>query len=239
MNTTPKTHTPSGCGREEELISYLYDEASPAERAAFERHLDECAACRHELLAFERVRHDLSAWQLPLAPRVEIAPQRGKLELLRELLGLFPIWAQALTALGTVAALALVAIALTGTSIRFGKDSVMVSSTSTSKATAPQPTATPMIAQALTPVEIKAIVDQAVAQAQAQAQENTRAQLASLEARLNAAHEAKLVAVKAQLRTKNRETLALATKQEPTIREWLFAGKDVRETWGTENEKNN
>lgn len=54
----------------EQLVSYLYDDLLSHERAAFERHLRECAACRGELSAFRGLRLTLSAWA---PPRPELA----------------------------------------------------------------------------------------------------------------------------------------------------------------------
>src|SRR2546421_4324622 len=121
MNTKLNAQLPHGCGRQEELVTYLYDEATATERAAFEHHLDECAACRRELHAFERVRHDLSAWQLPLAPRIEIAPQRSRLDTLRELLGSLSFWPKAVMGAAAMAAMALIILAVIGTHISVGQ----------------------------------------------------------------------------------------------------------------------
>jgi len=52
------------CDREQ-LISYLYDDVSADERAAFDRHLRDCADCREELAALRGLRSTLSAWTPP------------------------------------------------------------------------------------------------------------------------------------------------------------------------------
>ncbi|MEJ7615777.1 MAG: zf-HC2 domain-containing protein [Pyrinomonadaceae bacterium] len=44
------------CGRTEDLVSYFYGESSEIEAKSFERHLAECAACRHEQAAFNSLR---------------------------------------------------------------------------------------------------------------------------------------------------------------------------------------
>ena len=49
----------------EQLISYLYDDLAAPDRAAFERHLRECAACQEELAAFRGLRSTLSTWTPP------------------------------------------------------------------------------------------------------------------------------------------------------------------------------
>lgn len=53
------------CDEREGLIDYLYDEAEPAARREFERHLETCASCRDEVRAFGAVRTDLLAWDVP------------------------------------------------------------------------------------------------------------------------------------------------------------------------------
>src|SRR5205085_8430933 len=52
-------------GREAAIVSYLYGELPPDERAAFERHLSACVACRAELGGLEELRSDLAAWHEP------------------------------------------------------------------------------------------------------------------------------------------------------------------------------
>jgi anti-sigma factor RsiW len=52
-----------GCGREEELLAYLYGESAPEESADFRRHLADCAACVEELAAFGGVRASVSEWR--------------------------------------------------------------------------------------------------------------------------------------------------------------------------------
>ncbi|HEX8292000.1 MAG TPA: zf-HC2 domain-containing protein, partial [Pyrinomonadaceae bacterium] len=55
--------TPRGCGRGEELVAYLYGEATKGEAGLFREHLEACAVCRGELAAFGGVREGLAAWR--------------------------------------------------------------------------------------------------------------------------------------------------------------------------------
>src|SRR5499426_3051549 len=105
------------CGRKEDLLTYLYSEANSSERASFERHLDDCDACRNELTAFGRVRNDLGAWQLGLAPRAEVVLRRSRLDLLRELVGMFPVWVRGAALIGAAAAMLLVSLSIAGARI--------------------------------------------------------------------------------------------------------------------------
>ena len=58
------------CEQREQLLDYLYEEASPTERRAVERHLEGCEECRDEIRAFRNVREDLLAWSVPNPPSV-------------------------------------------------------------------------------------------------------------------------------------------------------------------------
>src|SRR4051794_16220211 len=49
----------------DDLISYLYDDLDAAARAAFERHVRDCADCHDELAAMRAVRADLLTWSPP------------------------------------------------------------------------------------------------------------------------------------------------------------------------------
>jgi len=53
------------CEEKEQLVGYLYDDLSDADRAAFEAHLRGCADCRGELKALRGVRADLAQWAPP------------------------------------------------------------------------------------------------------------------------------------------------------------------------------
>src|SRR5947208_1608093 len=69
----------------------------------------------------------------------------------------------------------------------------------------------------------EAMIQEATARVRAQAQDETRAQLASLEERLNAAHQADLTKVTRRLNAEQRAMLARANQQELTLSEWLSA----------------
>ena len=51
--------------RGETIVAYLYDDITPLERAAFESHLDACAACRDELAGLGEVRTQMAHWAPP------------------------------------------------------------------------------------------------------------------------------------------------------------------------------
>lgn len=120
------------CGREQDLIAYLYNEASATEAADFRRHLLACPACRQEATAFGFVRGEVGTMReaAPILNRTfadtdfaragktdsshTIAePARSWQEARRALADLFrvsPRWLQASAALATVAFCALVSL---------------------------------------------------------------------------------------------------------------------------------
>lgn len=106
----------------EALVSYLYNEAAPEERGRVEAHLTECSGCKQELVAFEQVRGMLQQWQIDEMPVVRVVsePRKSALAVLRELLGLTPVWAKAL---GTMAA-AMLVLAVMGTEVSIGRGGV-------------------------------------------------------------------------------------------------------------------
>ena len=53
------------CQQQETLITYLYEECEPDERARFEAHLETCARCVAELEALRGVRGTLETWVPP------------------------------------------------------------------------------------------------------------------------------------------------------------------------------
>ena len=55
----------AACDSKDDLVAYLYDEATPAARDAIETHLAACAACRQELDDLRGVRRRLAAWAPP------------------------------------------------------------------------------------------------------------------------------------------------------------------------------
>jgi anti-sigma factor RsiW len=55
---------PTKCDSEQ-LVSYLYDDLSGEDAAAFERHLRGCAACREDLAGFQGLRATLKTWAPP------------------------------------------------------------------------------------------------------------------------------------------------------------------------------
>ena len=99
--------------RGDQLMAYLYDEAPPEDRLAFDRHLITCAACRLELDGLGGVRAALEQWAppdpvfgvtVPTSPPA-VVRQKGVWASMQHL----PAWAQVAAAmlfLGVAAGLA-------------------------------------------------------------------------------------------------------------------------------------
>lgn len=56
-------HKSKDCDWGEALVEYLYGEAAEKESAAFEAHLESCAACTQEMEAFSGVHFAISDWK--------------------------------------------------------------------------------------------------------------------------------------------------------------------------------
>jgi hypothetical protein len=103
------------CHRAEDLVSYLYGEASASDAFDFRNHLQKCEACRSEFAAFNQVHDSMQVWRsealgASLAPgaiaepAIEAAPvvRQGRklsaLAALREFFTVAPLWLRGATA---------------------------------------------------------------------------------------------------------------------------------------------
>ncbi|HYX28090.1 MAG TPA: hypothetical protein VE863_05950 [Pyrinomonadaceae bacterium] len=57
------THERPICHRAEDLVSYLYGEASEADSSDFGNHLRQCDACRGEFAVFNQVHESIQLWR--------------------------------------------------------------------------------------------------------------------------------------------------------------------------------
>lgn len=207
------------CERKEELVEYLYDEMPLPRRALFAEHLTACASCSDDLLGMERLRGDLRAWDVQTVPHLEVVIPRSKLEVLKELLALFPVWTRAL--LATTAAAATILIAL-GTLSLFKQTTIAPAAMANNATPAPvntqPPTPTQTAAQpVLLPAEVKALVNAEVAKAIEQERQSLRAQMAALDVR-DQEQRAQLQVVTRQLRALNVRHQEILAAQQPSIR---------------------
>lgn len=117
------------CARAEDLVTYLYNEATRAEAKDFEHHMQHCASCRTEFATFGDVREAMGEWRRQalgsltspsfeahasqvFAPAVAPALRRSALGALREFFALSPAWMRAATAVAALMFCALAAIAV-------------------------------------------------------------------------------------------------------------------------------
>jgi hypothetical protein len=127
------------CDRTEELVAYLYGEASAAEAESFTQHLSVCASCRDELSAFGAVREAVGAWRaeaLSVSPSLTLADasaaatspsnpfetrarKRSALAALHEFFTLSPLWLQAGSVAATILVCALAALTVARTEVRW------------------------------------------------------------------------------------------------------------------------
>jgi len=200
----------NSCERKEDLVTYLYGEAPATERASFESHLDYCDACRNELTAFGRVRRDLGAWQLGQVARPEIVLRRSRFDLLRELVGMFPVWVRGAAFIGAAAAVLLVSLSIAGTRISLKDGDFAVSFGRTGNGAAPAP--------AVSSEEINRMVQNAVAEERGKMEGLYSARLASFKDRLDADHQAELRAARAEHQAELRAARAEQQAQFRVVR---------------------
>ena len=123
-----KNHERPICHRAEDLVAYLYNEASETDGQDFAEHAEECDACRSELAVFRQVHESILLWRnealgtfSPVSEAADLAratssvklvPHERKLsalQALREFFSVSPLWLRGATAF---AALLLCALAL-------------------------------------------------------------------------------------------------------------------------------
>ncbi|MEP7342435.1 MAG: zf-HC2 domain-containing protein [Acidobacteriota bacterium] len=224
-----------GCHRQEDLVTYLYNEATPVERASFENHLNECDPCSAELNAFGRVRDELSTWQVGFTPRTELVLPRGKMHVLRELAGLFPAWARGLAVAGAATAVVLLALSIIGTRVNVNKGDFAISFGSygnVEKGNELRSVAAP------SQQEIEALVNKAIAAEREKMQQDYQAQFASFKQQLDAEHRAQLQAVSAEHQAKLeatkaslRQEIKKSNLQHSSIRSFFALGDDRQDQW--------
>jgi len=220
------------CGRKEDLVTYLYGEAHATERASFESHLDYCDGCRNELTAFGRVRRDLGAWQLGQIARPEIVLRRSRLDLLRELVGMFPAWARGAAFVGAAAAVLLVSLSIVGTRISLKDGDFAVSFGRTNNGSP--------LDSAVSSEEVGRLVQNAVAEEREKMEERYNARLASFKDQLYADHQAELVAARAEQQEQLRAARVALQQEMRRINRQntsagiraFFARDDSSDPWG-------
>ena len=234
MKNRNKMNSQSECDRQQELVAYLYNEATSTEIASFEKHLKECDPCSAELNAFGRVRNELSTWQVGFAPRTEWVLPRGKGEVLQELLGMFPVWARSLAMAGA-AAVVLLALSVIGTRISINHGDFTVhfgSAGAAEKGSNVAAVAGPSQQQ------IESLVKNAVAAERENIQQDYQSQFASFKQQLDTEHKARLQAISAEnqarleaTKTSLRQEIKKSNLQRGSIRSFFAMDDDRQDPW--------
>ena len=182
--------TPRGCERGEEMVTYLYGEATKEAAGLFRRHLDACAVCREELAALIGVRAGLVGWRAEglgtvpslnieeaFAPAAHVRPaaprKRSARAALREFFSLSPLWLRAGAFAATLAVCALLALTLARAEVRWGSDGLAFR-TGTERIIKERVEVP--VQSGYTDAQVNAIVAQKVAAAQAQFTAETKEQ---------------------------------------------------------------
>jgi hypothetical protein len=182
---------PPVCSNHEDLVTYLYGEATPEQARRVEAHLVECSRCDDELAGFRRVRSALGEWELNDMPIVRVAlppERRSSLAILKELFGVAPFWAKALSAV----AAAMLVLAVMGTDISVGRNGFHFGTRllgSGAKVDNPAPGVTPRPdVESPTIDQIKAFVNQQILESERAQKQQMGAELERLEAALKNTH---------------------------------------------------
>src|SRR5438874_6297862 len=104
------------CHRAEDLVTYLYGEASEADALDFRNHLRQCDSCRSEFTVFNQVHESISVWRnealgtsfnpaatpakvaIEATPFIRHEPKLSALAALREFFTVSPLWLRGATA---------------------------------------------------------------------------------------------------------------------------------------------
>jgi hypothetical protein len=118
------------CHRAEELVTYLYGEASEADARDFGNHLQQCDACRSEFAVFNQVHESIVLWRNealgasfnpaavaapPAVDANQFLPHKRRLSALaalREFFTVSPLWLRGATAMAGLLLCALILFAV-------------------------------------------------------------------------------------------------------------------------------
>lgn len=118
------------CHRAEDLVTYLYGEATTEEAGDFSAHLQQCDACRAEFSVFHQVHDSIVTWRKEALGNAVQAPQvsanavvaadrfvqherkLSALAALREFFSVAPLWLRGATAFAALLLCALVVFAI-------------------------------------------------------------------------------------------------------------------------------
>jgi Putative zinc-finger len=105
------------CERSDDLIAFLYGELTDVESRRFQRHLQECAGCKAEYIAFGQLRESIITWrneslgvvsapgdvnEIAVTPAFTKRGRRSALAAIREFFDLSPLWLKGAAAFASV-----------------------------------------------------------------------------------------------------------------------------------------
>jgi hypothetical protein len=235
------------CNRQEDLVTYLYDEASQDERQAFELHLGQCASCRTEFNDFASVRDSLGSWNLDFeasAPPLQVTIKRNSIETLRDVIRALrtaPGWVKLAGGAAFATAGLLVVFAVAGTRIDLNQGTISfgLRHNEAQVATSTRSGGVEEVQAKLTKAEAERIIAERVAAVTGEdrrKQEELSLRVAGLSAQLASVSESR-GRVAAELASLRAEQRVLAARGQATLGEWLFAANDSRHAWGGSDER--
>src|SRR6478672_1547332 len=100
------------CGRENDLVAFLYGELDDIEQKSFKSHMHACQLCQAQTSEFSSIRESVAAWrdeslgraQVTAAPPFELPKQRktAGLAALRAFFDLSPLWMKGAVSLAAI-----------------------------------------------------------------------------------------------------------------------------------------
>jgi len=214
----------NNCDRGEDLVAYLYKEASPQGARDFEEHLKACQGCREELESLGNLRRSLKEWQIEAVPRIEVSIQRQPVEILKELISSLPAWIKVGGLAAASAIVVFLSLALSGTRIDWREGNVKLGISERGEPREARILDASSSLQ-LTRAEIDTMIAErvkAVQMEQAHSVEEMKSQVTSLSQQLARTTEAQAKLVQS-LDTVRKEQRILMARSQSTLGEWLFA----------------
>lgn len=109
------------CARSDDLISFLYGEASEREAQEFNQHLTQCRSCRSEVASFNALRESIGTWRQEaltgfasagVPATTDTVRKRSAIAAIRAFLDLSPLWMRGAVAFATAIFCLLAVLAL-------------------------------------------------------------------------------------------------------------------------------
>lgn len=102
------------CGKENELLGYLYGELSETESLDFQRHAHHCESCKRELAGLHSVRESVIAWRneslagvaltgaMAYSHSATVSEKPSALAAMRQFFNLAPLWMKGAVAFASI-----------------------------------------------------------------------------------------------------------------------------------------